>query len=130
MAKESYMCRYHKTQCYKWCQTCLDEYEQLPDVATMTPQERAYEVCIWIYEKKQVTMPFNNWLARLDKLVGRPVFSIEMVEAKERLVQEALGTRPHIQFVDEIIELLPERLRGNVEIKYLDDDGTREFSSN
>jgi hypothetical protein len=91
MAK-TYECPFHNQQVTGACPDCMREYDLLPDPETMTSQERGDEMLRW---DNVLTVPFDKLHVRIEKLVGRGVFTHEMGLNYAGLVDEAYGREVH-----------------------------------
>lgn len=87
MSTTTYICPRHQCEQPKRqsCQACVQEWDQLPSPAEMTGDARATEM----RQREIATVPFGLIHARIEALVGRPVFTHEMGLAWDALVEEA-----------------------------------------
>lgn len=67
------------------CPDCLAWFEARPDAATMTPEERVTEMGQWF---GVLEIDFSKLHQRIEELVGRPVWTHELVH-EEALTEEA-----------------------------------------
>ncbi len=67
----------------EWCATCEEAIQKRPDPATMTPDERAAEMEDLF---GSLEVPFHLLHARIEALVGRPVFTHEFAAGKDVFV--------------------------------------------
>lgn len=81
------LCHIHETYCEDQspCKVCLEEYEALPDPATMTPDQRVAEMIKW---SGRLEITFDKVHARIESLLGRPVWTHEMGLNWDGLVEE------------------------------------------
>ena len=91
------------------CQGCTAEMKTGPDPDTMTGDERAAEVERWM--NQPVTTPFTMIHERIEKLVGRPVWTHEMA-APNRLVEEARSQQHPVDLEAHVIGSL-DQMAGN-----------------
>lgn len=80
----------------------MSSIHDLPDVATMTPAQRGEEMRAW-KKAALVDCTFSQLHERIEKLVGRPVYTHELGIAFDQLIAEAGGERPTAD-LDEILD--------------------------
>lgn len=105
MSETHYTCPWHDIEISRgaYCFPCSERYKALPDATTMTVDERVAELNDW-YDKKILTIPMGDLSKRIDALVGRGVWTHELVN-REALVREIRsGQEPSF---DEVIDKLP-----------------------
>ena len=84
-----FRCPFHKINIRDGpCPECDAEYEARRDALLMTPQERVDEMEKWF--GNILTIEFNKLHKRIEELVGRPVYTHEMV-SEDALVSEILS---------------------------------------
>ena len=69
-----------------YCPDCLAEMASAPDPETMTGEALAAELDRWC---GQLSVPFDLIHARIEALVGRPVWTHEFALGIDRLMHEA-----------------------------------------
>jgi hypothetical protein len=106
MAK-TYDCDKHPAQqaLSSYCPDCMEVFANRRDPNTMTGDERAAELTWW---GAILTIPFGDLHQRIEELVGRGVFTHELV-GWPRLIEEA-RTRQH-PTPQEILDQIPPEKR-------------------
>jgi hypothetical protein len=104
------------------CQGCTSEMKVAPDPDTMSGDERAME--IERLTNDPITIPFDMIHERIEKLVGRPVWTHEMI-TPERLAEESRTQQHPVDLEAHVIGSL-DQLAGNkpVHIVRFDDKKT------
>jgi hypothetical protein len=87
----TYKCPHHGTEQDSACPQCVEEYQHLPDPATMTGDERAAEMERWL---GVLTLDFSDVHKRVEGLVGRSVWTHEMGEASAQALIDEARLRP------------------------------------
>ena len=75
------------------CPTCLAAWDTRPDVASMTPNERAAELDSW----RVLEIPFDTFHQRAQELVGRPVLTHEFADFGYLIHEILTGDRPTME---------------------------------
>ena len=90
-----------------FCADCTQSVPLRPDPETLTADEREAE----LRGMDRVEVPFDVMHARIERLVGRPVWTHEMTTSNwERLLREARWEE-RLATMEEIINLVPEEKR-------------------
>ena len=84
----TYTCPWHEVEIERGqhCTACVERYASLPDPKTMTVEQRVAELNDW-YDKAILTISMGDLQQRIEALVGRPVWTHELVN-REAFVRE------------------------------------------
>lgn len=104
MAK-TYICPNHQRELSAECPDCMEAFTNRRDPNIMTGDERAAELRWW---GDILTIPFGDLHQRIEELVGRGVFTHEMI-GWDRSIEEA-RTRKH-PTPNEILNQIPPEKR-------------------
>lgn len=102
-----YTCPWHHTQLNGVCPDCAERLENLPDASEMTVDERAGELQDWV-DKEILTVPFGDLQQRIEVLVGRPVWTHELVGI-DSLIAEIRNQQP-ATFSD-VLDKIPDHVK-------------------
>jgi hypothetical protein len=105
MSSNTYTCPWHQAEIERGnhCPACLERYAALPDPKAMTIDERVAELEDW-YDKAILTIPMGTLSERIDGLVGRGVWTHELVN-REALIREIRsGQEPSFE---EVLDKIP-----------------------
>lgn len=85
-----YICDIHGTEVISGenCPDCMAYLKGRPHPKKMTSEERATEVEFW-YQMNRLSIPFNLFIERVEKLVGRSLREIELRHGENVLPDEA-----------------------------------------
>lgn len=117
-----YMCPIHSLEITidLPCPDCAADYTHLPDPDKMTSDQRALEMEVIarnvdiIMESKTSPIPAEAYLNRIARLVGRPLFDVELRRTNfSNLIIEARLRSPgqrkiNMKDIREVVELFPE----------------------
>lgn len=102
MGRRMRTCTRCGNETYEWCPTCIDAFKTRTPAKDMTREERAAELVGWY---GVLEIPFEMMQHRFEELLGRPVWTHEMI-GRESFVKEILRGSPRT--AKEFIESLPE----------------------
>ncbi len=88
----TYRCERHGIECQRgeWCRLCIDAYESRGNARQMSLEERACELEWW---GSMLTIPMPMFRQRIDELVGRLVWSHELIDPRG-LILEIRAQKP------------------------------------
>jgi hypothetical protein len=93
----------------EWCQRCIEDFASRPDSHSMTDEQRLIELKSLVTGNGQFLMvPFGTLLARVDNLMQRPVFDIEMARP-DSLIAELEGSRTYPGVINSLQEIVGDK---------------------